>query len=121
MVTRYKLKINKEYVVITDKLYKVRVGKKFEVKTVNGDKVNYLNGQWIIGIFIKLNGKLMLLSEGIYFRLERFDQFQKCEIGSNLDMNPGDNDMTFQELVKQYLHKRSHHYDDGNYFSGATA
>lgn len=100
--------------MITDRLYKVRVGKGFEVKTVNGEKIKYSDGQWIVGKLKDLHGKLMLLSEGIYFRPERFDQIQEFDITTRLELK-NDTDMAFHQMIEQYLHQKNHHCDEVNY------
>ncbi len=100
--------------MIIGKLYRIRVRNDFVMKTINGRRIKYLRGQWIVATLKEQSGCLMFLSEGIFFRQKRFDRFQSFKINNKID-SENDINITFQHLVEQYLHQRNQECDN-DYF-----
>ncbi|MCI5222015.1 MAG: hypothetical protein D3924_04925 [Candidatus Electrothrix sp. AR4] len=85
--------------MITNIFYRVRVKNDFVFKTLDGRKKKYLKGQWLGGICREMNAGFMFLSDGILFRMNRFDKLKDCETNAEIDLE-SDTVITFRHLIE---------------------
>jgi hypothetical protein len=85
--------------MITDVLYKVRVRDDFRFKTLDGIEKKYSRGQWLGGICREMNDDFMFSSEGVLFRMKRFDKLKDCETDAEINLE-SDTRITFRHLIE---------------------